>query len=141
MRACLLSLLLSWSWWLSLSPTAAFAQAPSPPPRYLQLVNQAFDSVVTVQAAAQGQPGYATVALQEPLRGGGDSQTVALAGGGCRYDLRFAFADGRVLRYDGVDTCRYGVVRIRPLPRGAAAGEFVVPWAESASATRPLAEH
>lgn len=126
---------------LPLSLATAVAYAQSAPPRYLELVNQAFDSVVSVQVAEHGQSGYQTVALQDALRGGGDNQTVALTGGECRYDLRFAFADGRVLRYDGVDVCRYGVVRIRPLPRGAAAGEFVVSWTDAAGATRPLAEN
>lgn len=124
-----------------LSLAAAATPAQTSPPRYLQLVNQAFDSVVSVQAAVHGQPGYEGLALPQALRGGGDSQTVALAGGTCRYDLRFAFADGRVLRYDGVDACRYGVVQIRPLPRGAAAGEFVVSWADAAGGPRPLAEN
>lgn len=124
--------------WLLVSAAASGAQ---PAPRYLQLVNHAFDSVVTVQAAPHGQPGFQAVLLDGPLRGGGDGQTVTLAGGTCEYDLRFGFSDGRALRYEGVDLCRYGLLRIRPLPRGTgAAGDYVVSWSSPADGAAPLAD-
>ena len=47
--------------------------------------------------------------------------TVAVAGEGCRYDLRFTFANGRAMVYRNIDICRYSAVRIRPLPRMAGA--------------------
>jgi len=100
----------------------AHAQAP----RYVSLVNHANHSVVSLDVTAQGEGDYRGVPLDEPLRGGGESLTVALHGQGCRYDLRFGFADGRTLRYEDVDVCRYGKVSIRPLPRGAAGQTYVV---------------
>ena len=124
---------------LLLAPIAAVAAGA--PPRYLQLVNHAFDSVVTVQAAPHGQPGLQSIALERPLRGGGDGQTVTLAGGACAYDLRFGFADGRALRYEGVDLCRYGQLRIRPLPRqSGTTGDYVVSWAKGTGDASSLAD-
>ena len=51
--------------------------------------------------------------------------TVEVAGEGCRYDLRFTFANGRAMVYRNIDICRYSTVRIRPLPRrpGALPGQ------------------
>ncbi|HYG08323.1 MAG TPA: hypothetical protein VD865_18185 [Stenotrophomonas sp.] len=95
-------------------------------PRYLDLVNHAHNSVVSLQVAAHGQVNYAPVSLDGALRGGGDSQTIALRGEACRYDLRFDFADGRALRYEDVDVCRYGKLRIRPFPPGVQDREYVV---------------
>lgn len=110
---------------LLLLPAAAQAGAP----RYVQLVNHADDSIVSMQAAPHASASFAEVALAGRLQGGGESQTVAVQRQGCRYDLRFAFADGRTLRYEDVDLCRYGKVSVRALPRsGAAGGDYVVRW-------------
>ena len=110
---------------LSLLLASAF-QAQAETPRYLELVNHAQQSMVTLQVAAHGEAAYSPLLLEGPLRGGGESQTVALQAQGCRYDLRFGFADGRVMRYENVDVCRYGTVRIRPLGAGAEGTEYVV---------------
>ncbi|HEY0332950.1 MAG TPA: hypothetical protein VGC74_04450 [Stenotrophomonas sp.] len=120
----------------------AVAWGAEPAPRYLPLINHAFDSVVRLQAAPEGAP-LQSVALDRTLRGGGESQIVTLAGGACRYDLRFEFSDGRTLRYDSVDLCRYGQVRIRPLPRAAAGSrDYVVSWrgAEDAHTSTRIAD-
>lgn len=111
---------------LLLLSAAPALPAGAEPPRYLDLVNQAAGSVVSLEAAAHGQPTYVPVLLDGALRGGGTSQTVTLRGNGCRQDLRFGFADGRVLRYEDVDVCRYGKLRIRALPRATEAREYVV---------------
>lgn len=120
MRLSTLLVFLSW-----LLPVACVWAGP---PRYLQLVNQANESIVSLQAGARGTRAPDDVALDGPLRGGGESQTVALHRDGCQYDLRFGFADGRVLRYEGVDLCRNGKVVVRPLPRGTSRREYVVAW-------------
>ncbi|WP_369976450.1 hypothetical protein [Xanthomonas bundabergensis] len=83
---------------------------------YVMLVNRAHDSVTALTVADTGSGSFREVPL-DPLRGGGDSATVGVHGEGCRYDLRFAFDDGRSLVYQDLDVCRYGLVRIRPLPR------------------------
>ena len=111
---------------LLLIPAGAAFSAHAQTPHYVSLVNRANHSVVTLQFAARGQSDYTEVMLDAPLRGGGESETVALRGAGCRYDLRFGFADGRSLRYEDVDVCRYGKVSIRPLPRGEGGQEYVV---------------
>lgn len=105
---------------------AAAFQAQAETPRYLELVNHAQQSMVSLQVAVHGDADYAPLLLEGPLRGGGESETVALQAQGCRYDLRFGFADGRVMRYENVDVCRYGKLRIRPLGTDAKATEFVV---------------
>lgn len=104
----------------------AAGRADAAPPRYVQLVNHASCSVVALQVAARDEAAFRDIALDGKLQGGGDSQTVAVPREGCRYDLRFGFADGRVLRYEDVDLCRHGKVAIRGLPRGGTAREYVV---------------
>ncbi len=120
-----LSALLSSLLLLVIPATATFS-AHAQSPRYLSLVNRANHSVVSLQFAAHGQSDFTEVMLDAPLRGGGESETIGLRGAGCRYDLRFGFADGRSLRYEDVDVCRYGKVSIRPLPRGSAGQAYVV---------------
>lgn len=117
-----------------LLPMAAMAA----PPRYVQLVNHADDSIVSMQVAPHASTSFTEVPLEERLHGGGESQTVALRREGCRYDLRFGFADGRTLRYEDVDLCRYGKVGVRALPRDAAGDAFVVRW-DGAKAAEPVA--
>ncbi len=116
---------------LLLLPVAAHAGTP----RYLQVVNHAGDSIVSMQVAPHASTEFTDVALAGRLQGGGDSQTVALQRQGCRHDLRFGFADGRTLRYEDVDLCRYGKVGVRALPRGGAPTDaYVVRWTGSAAA-------
>jgi len=110
---------------LSLLPTATFA-IQAEPPRYLELVNHAQQSLVSLQVAAHGEAAYSPLLLEGPLRGGGESQIVPLQTQACRCDLRFGFADGRVMRYENVNVCRYGKVRIRPLGAGTEDTEYVV---------------
>lgn len=83
---------------------------------YLHLVNRAHDSVTSLAVADAGSGAFRDI-VADPLRGGGDSATVGVAGAGCRYDLRFGFSDGRTLVYNDLDVCRNVLVRIRPLPR------------------------
>ena len=83
---------------------------------YVMLVNRAHDSVTALAVADPGSTTFRAIA-SDPLRGGGDSATIGIAGAGCRYDLRFAFGDGRTLVYRDLDVCRNVLVRIRALPR------------------------
>ncbi len=117
-----------------LLPMAALAA----PPRYVQLVNHAADSIVAMQAAPHASASFVEVPLDGRLQGGGDSQTIALQRQGCRYDLRFGFADGRTLRYEDVDLCRHGKVGVRALPADAKGDAFVVRWGGVKSA-EPIA--
>ncbi|TKR33204.1 hypothetical protein FCE95_02525 [Luteimonas gilva] len=87
--------------------------------RYLQLVNRANDSVTSVQVSARGDEAFESLPIVTPLRGGGDSTTVRIAGDGCAYDFRFVFRDGRTLAYRDVDVCRADVLRIRRPPHAA----------------------
>lgn len=95
---------------------ATAAAAAAEPVRYLQLSNRAYDALTALAVAAPGSGAFRDVALDVPLRGGGDAATFPLAGTACRYDLRFTFRNGRSMLYPDVDVCAYRV-RIRPLPR------------------------
>lgn len=86
--------------------------------RYLTLVNRAHDSVTAVDVASAGSGAFEPRALERSLSGGGDAITVDLAGEGCRYDLRFTFANGRTQLYQDVDACRGSRLAIQPWPRG-----------------------
>lgn len=90
------------------------------PTRYLELVNRAHDTLASVSAAPAGSDAYADLPLGEPLRGGGHSATVEIAGETCRHDLLLVFQDGRRVLYPGIDVCRHRGVRIMPL-RGPSA--------------------
>lgn len=103
-----------------LSAIAVHASANGPT-HYVDLINRAHDSVTAFAAAVPGSDAFRETPLGAPLRGGGDSATVEVAGEGCRYDLRFTFANGRAMVYRDIDICRYSLVRIRPLPRMAGA--------------------
>jgi hypothetical protein len=77
--------------------------------RYLDLTNTASNSIATFAVAPAGSADFREVSLGDrPLRGGGNSVTVALdqADGGCLRDLRLVFADGRVLVQKGFDLCK-----------------------------------
>jgi hypothetical protein len=85
---------------------------------YLELINRAPDSVTSLAIASAGSDAFREMPLHQPLRGGGDSTTVAVSGDGCAFDLRFVFLDGRTLIYRSVDICRYPKVRIQRSPSG-----------------------
>lgn len=105
---CLASVLLT-------AAATAHAQGESRQ-HYLTLVNRAHDSVTAVAVADAGSTTFRAIDA-DPLRGGGDSATIGIAGAGCRYDVRFGFSDGRTLVYRDLDVCRNVLVRIRALPR------------------------
>ena len=93
---------------------AAHAEARKPT-RYLELVNRAPDSVMSLAAAPAGEDAFLAIPLAEPLRGG-EATTVGIAEGGCRYDVRVAFRTGRTLVYRDVDVCRRGGIYIDQPP-------------------------
>ncbi|WP_242108260.1 hypothetical protein [Luteimonas aquatica] len=93
-----------------------------PPTRYLELTNRAHDSIASLAIAAAGGDGFRELAIDAPLRGGGEAVTVAVAGEGCRYDLRVAFRDGRTRVYRDFDLCRHRGLRVLPSPRGDGRG-------------------
>jgi hypothetical protein len=97
--------------------TLATQAGANEPTHYVDLVNRAHDSVTAFETAIPGSDAFRETPLGAPLRGGGDSATVQVAGEGCRYDLRFTFGNGRAMVYRDIDLCRYSTVRIRPLPR------------------------
>jgi hypothetical protein len=109
MRPVLLSLI------LALVPGFASARTC-----YLDVVNTASSSIASFAVAPAGGASFRDIALGDrPLRGGGDSVTIALdqADGGCLRDLRIRFADGRVLVQKGLDVCkvhRYHTGRLSP---------------------------
>lgn len=85
--------------------------------RYLDLINRAHDSVTSLEVAPAGSDAFQKKPLGAPLRGGGDSTTIEIAGESCLYDVRFKFLNGRTLVYKDVDVCGGGKLAIRPLPR------------------------
>lgn len=84
--------------------------------RYLDLINRAHDSVISLEVAPAGSDAFQEKPLGAPLRGGGDSTTIEIAGESCLYDVRFKFRNGRTLVYKDVDICGGGKLAIRPLP-------------------------
>lgn len=84
--------------------------------RYLDLINRAHDSVTSLEVAPAGSDAFQEKPLGAPLRGGGDSTTIEIAGESCLYDVRFKFRNGRTLVYKEVDICGGGKLAIRPLP-------------------------
>jgi hypothetical protein len=96
---------------------ATAAHAGGKDTRYLDLINRAHDSVTSLEVAPAGTDAFQEKPLGVPLRGGGDSTTIEIAGESCLYDLRFKFRNGRTLVYKDVDICSGGKLAIRPLPR------------------------
>lgn len=96
---------------------AAGAAAAQERTHYLEIVNRANDSAVSLAFAAAGSDEYVEIPLREPLRGGGGSTTVRIPSDGCSHDIRFVFRDGKSMVYRGVDVCRASVVRIRKPPQ------------------------
>jgi hypothetical protein len=97
MRAALLTLIVA-------LPAVADGQS-----HYLDIYNTAPSSLVAIAVAPAGSGTFRDIALGgKPLRGGGDSTTVAVQpDGGCLRDLRLSFADGRVLEQNRFNVCRY----------------------------------
>lgn len=81
--------------------------------RYLEVVNRARDSIVSLSIAPAGSDAFQNKPIDAPLIGGGGATTIAIAGADCVYDLRFTFRDGRTAVYPRVDVCRDRSVRIR----------------------------
>ncbi|KAF1706003.1 hypothetical protein [Pseudoxanthomonas sacheonensis] len=96
---------------------AAAAHAGGKNIRYLDLINRAHDSVISLEVAPAGSDAFQEKPLGAPLRGGSDSTTIEIAGESCLYDIRFKFRNGRTLVYKDVDICSGGKLAIRPLPR------------------------
>jgi hypothetical protein len=95
--------------------------------RYLDLINRAHDSVITLEIAPTGSDAFEEKPLGEPLHGGGGSTTNEIAGEGCVYNMRLRFANGRTLIYKEVDMCSGRRLVIRPLPRKASSAVGLVP--------------
>ena len=77
---------------------------------YVDVHNTAPSSLVALAAAPAGRDAFRSVVISDrPVRGGGDSATVAFdaTDGGCLRDLRFTFADGRVLVHRNFNVCKY----------------------------------
>lgn len=102
---------------------ASCACAAEPPTHYLTLVNRTHDSVVALSAAEAGSDAFLPLALARPLRGGGGSATVSVAGEGCRYDVQLQYRGKRPQLYRNVDVCAHRGLRLRPTPRAAADAE------------------
>jgi hypothetical protein len=101
----------------------AAAQANvQPHSHYLELINRARDSLVSLAIAPAGGEAFREMPIGEPLRGGGASTTLEVDGGNCVYDFRMVFHNGRTAVYRDVDVCRYRSLHIRPLPRAATGG-------------------
>ena len=86
---------------------------------YLELINRAHDSVTAVAIAPAGEEDFLPMTLAGPLRGGGGSATLQIAGAQCLYDVRVQFRDGRTGVQRNVDVCRHRGLRLRALPRAS----------------------
>ncbi|KRA74279.1 hypothetical protein ASD78_12360 [Lysobacter sp. Root667] len=105
--------------------TQVAAQANvQPHTRYLELINRARDSLVSLAIAPAGGETFRELPIGEPLRGGGASTTLEVDGGNCVYDFRMVFRDGRAAIYRDIDVCRYRSLHVRPLPRVATDGRL-----------------
>jgi hypothetical protein len=85
------------------------------PIRYLELVNRAHDSVVSLSVATAGSQEFRELPMGAPVGGGGQAATFSVAGEDCRYDIRASFSDGRAQVYRDLDLCRHRGLRIPPL--------------------------
>jgi hypothetical protein len=85
------------------------------PVRYLELVNRAHDSIVSLSVAKAGSDEFRELSMGAPLGGGGGAATFSVAVEDCRYDIRASFSDGRAQVYRDLDLCRHRGLRIPPL--------------------------
>jgi hypothetical protein len=95
------------------TPTIAEAQT-----YYVNIYNNAPSSIVAFAQAPAGTGAFRAIVLaHHPVRGGGDSATVAFRkdDGGCLRDFKTTFADGRVLLLKGYNVCRMPVYRTGPV--------------------------
>lgn len=104
----------------AISVASIDAAAADAPLHYLTLVNRAHDSVTALSIAPTGSDAFRPLPLHAPLRGGGGSTTLEIAGEQCRHDVRVSFRDDRVQLYRAVDVCRQRGLRLRPPSRDAA---------------------
>ena len=105
---------------LAVLPLAGSALAHGKLPiRYLELVNRAHDSIVSLSIAAAGSDEFRELPMGAPLGGGGRAATFAVAARDCRYDVRASFSDGRAQIYRDLDLCRHRGLRIPPLRTSA----------------------
>ncbi|WP_368565679.1 hypothetical protein [Pseudoxanthomonas sp. UTMC 1351] len=95
--------------------TAAYADKGTQT-RYVELINRAHDSVISLSIATAGSDSFQDKPLGAALRGGGDSATIEIASDNCLHDFRFGFRNGQTVIYEGVDVCRGNRLRIAPLP-------------------------
>lgn len=103
---------------VSMFAASAAAQANGPArTRYFELTNRAHDDVVAVSVVARGEPAAPALPRRAPLRAGGDSATIPVAGAGCVYDFRFEFGNGQHRLYPDIDVCRYRSLSIGALRR------------------------
>lgn len=90
---------------LAATPAVAGAQT-----YYVDVHNTAPSSLVSLAVAPAGSGSFRSLVIADrPVRGGGDSAMVAFDknDGGCLRDLRFTFADGRVLLHKDFNVCKY----------------------------------
>jgi len=95
------------------TPTIAEAQT-----YYVNIYNNAPSSIVAFAQAPAGTGAFRAIVLADhPVRGGGDSATVAFRkdDGGCLRDFKTTFADGRVLLLKAYNVCRMPVYRTGPV--------------------------
>ncbi len=97
---------------------ACSAYAAPPTTRTLHVINRAHDSVIGLSIALPGERRFQPLELNAPLRGGGDSTTLAIDASACRRDVRIDFRTGRSMIYRDMDLCRQQNLRIgRPPAR------------------------
>jgi hypothetical protein len=89
------------------------------PIRYLELVNRAHDSIISLSVATAGSDEFRELPMGAPLGGGGGAATFSVAGEDCRYDIRASFSDGSAQVYRNLDLCRHRGLRIPPLRMSA----------------------
>jgi hypothetical protein len=105
---------------LAALPLAGSASAHGKLPiRYLELVNRAHSSVVSLSVATAGSQEFRALPMGTPLGGGGEAATFSVAGEDCRYDIRASFSDGSAQVYRNLDLCRHRGLRIPPLRMNA----------------------
>jgi hypothetical protein len=76
---------------------------------YVDLFNTSPRSITSFEIALPGSDRFHSILPGDvPLRGGGESTTLAIRKGdeGCLRDLRIGFADGRVLTHRHFNICR-----------------------------------
>jgi hypothetical protein len=94
---------------VSLLAAAASANAGTSTVYYVNLLNNAPNSIVALGVAPSGSERFVSALPgNAPLPGNGRESTVAIRGGdaGCLRDLRVVYADGRTETHRDIDICR-----------------------------------